>query len=259
MLFITIQEYSATNPTTLTSSIRPFFQYAYCRPRCLFRGGAAVHTRPWRGAFSRPGHSQSWNTASSSPTFSQAVGRGGLTAAVTTDEPQIRRGDGDEYNDFPRRLVQPHPVHPRGGALAQANTLHPFNNSKFRCSGVQPGVMFFPDKPAGYCEARRAEAAAVLFNLGRARHDDRGPGAAPSEAARELFPRMIRRCCAHAARLPRYGRDRVDLRVPGSGRCRSRWWIAEPTGAGARIAVGFCQGTPMRSEIEDAAPASSTG
>ncbi|MGA1858659.1 methyltransferase domain-containing protein [Azospirillum sp. 11R-A] len=136
----------------------------------------------------------------------------------------------------------------------QANALSlPFESDSFDALVCQFGVMFFPDKPEGFAEARRVlkPGGRFLFSVWD-RIEDNEIAAVVSAAVAAAFPDDPP---GFMARTPHgyhdTGRVRADLQKAGftdigieTVTLRSRAATA------ADPATGFCQGTPMRLEIE---------
>jgi len=130
----------------------------------------------------------------------------------------------------------------------------PFDDGTFDAVVCQFGVMFFPDKPAAFAEARRVlkPGGTYLFNS----WDHIGENEFADTVTRSLasvFPDDPPR---FMIRTPHgYGDRAIIERDLGSG-----GWTARPTiitvakrsrAASARLAaLAFCQGTPFRNEIE---------
>lgn len=130
----------------------------------------------------------------------------------------------------------------------------PFEDGSFDVVVCQFGVMFFPDKPKAFAEARRvlAPGGLLLFNVWD-RIEENEFAAATMTALGEIFPNdppkfMVRTphgYCDPAA-------IRADLEAGGFTRApRIETLPARAWAASARIpAFAICQGTPMRTEIE---------
>src|SRR5215475_15664865 len=129
----------------------------------------------------------------------------------------------------------------------------PFEDQSFDAVACQFGAMFFPDKVQGYREARRVlkRGGHFLFNVWD-RISENEFADVVTEAVAGLFPHDPPR---FLARTPHGHHDadriRADLQAAGftdisieAVDCVSR--------ASAPIdpAIGFCQGTPLRNEIE---------
>ncbi|MGZ3340219.1 MAG: class I SAM-dependent methyltransferase [Reyranella sp.] len=129
----------------------------------------------------------------------------------------------------------------------------PFGDGGFDIVACQFGVMFFPDKVQGYREARRMlrPGGRFLFNVW-------GPIEANefadvvTEALATVFPNDPPR---FMARTPHghhdVGRIREDLEAAGFTDISVDAVDATSKASSPRhAAVGFCQGTPLRNEIE---------
>jgi SAM-dependent methyltransferase len=130
----------------------------------------------------------------------------------------------------------------------------PFEDASFDVVVCQFGVMFFPDRARGYAEVLRvlAPGGAFVFNAWD-RLDDNEFAACVTEAAATVFPDDPPR---FLARLP-HGycdtkRIRDDLKAGGFGKPADIVAVeARSRADSARVpALGFCHGTPLRSEIE---------
>jgi SAM-dependent methyltransferase len=130
----------------------------------------------------------------------------------------------------------------------------PFRDASFDAVVCQFGVMFFPDKPRAYAEARRVlrPGGVFLFNVWDSLEHNELPDAVQS-ALEALFPENPPRF------LPRtpYGYfDRAaiarDLTAGGFSAAPETVTLAARSRAkSARdAAIAFCQGTPLRVEIE---------
>lgn len=129
----------------------------------------------------------------------------------------------------------------------------PFEDGRFDAVVCQFGAMFFPDKPKAYREARRVlkPDGLFLFNMWD-RIEDNEFAQVVTEAVGQLFPTDPP---LFLARTPHGHHDvariRDDLAAAGFTRIavdtiehRSR--AAAPDGP----AFAYCQGTPLRNEIE---------
>jgi ubiquinone/menaquinone biosynthesis C-methylase UbiE len=145
-----------------------------------------------------------------------------------------------------------------GVVWQQADALHlPFDDGSFDAVVCQFGVMFFPDKVSAYREALRVlrPGGRFLFNVWLGIHENE-LAELVSEAVAGLFPGDPPN---FLARTPHGCGDpdeiRNDLRTAGFGqvaiaRVERRSRAASPRDA----AIGYCQGTPLRNEIEARAP-----
>jgi ubiquinone/menaquinone biosynthesis C-methylase UbiE len=134
----------------------------------------------------------------------------------------------------------------------------PFADASFDVVVCQFGVMFFPDKVAGYREARRVLAPGGRFVLSvwdSLAHNPMTRVVVDAVGARypQNPPRFL-------ARTPHGHSDpnvlRRDLAAAGFGSI-SVETVTLPSRAPSAedAAIGLCQGTPMRSEIEALDPA----
>jgi ubiquinone/menaquinone biosynthesis C-methylase UbiE len=129
----------------------------------------------------------------------------------------------------------------------------PFGDAGFDVVACQFGVMFFPDKVQGYREARRMlkPGGRFLFNVWD-RIEENDFAHVVTEALAGVFPDDPPR---FMARTPHghhdVGRIREDLEAAGFTDISVDAVDATSKAASSRqAAVAFCQGTPLRSEIE---------
>lgn len=136
----------------------------------------------------------------------------------------------------------------------QADALKlPFDDASFDAVCCQFGVMFFPDRVAGYAEARRVlrPGGSFLFNVWD-RIETNDFANVVSGAAAAVFPDDPPR---FLARTPHGYHDveliREELGNAGFGRI-SITTIEKASRAPSprHPAVAYCQGTPLRNEIE---------
>ena len=130
----------------------------------------------------------------------------------------------------------------------------PFGDGAFDTVVCQFGAMFFPDKAKAFAEVRRvlAPGGRFLFNVWEPLEDSEFPDTVMAALA-EVFPNDPPR---FMQRTPHGYCDRStiarDLAAGGFTRAPE----FTPVGATSRaasardVAVAFCQGTPMRGEIE---------
>ena len=141
-----------------------------------------------------------------------------------------------------------------GATWRQADALDlPFQAGEFDLIACQFGVMFFPDKPAGFSQARRVLTAegTFIFNMWAA-IDTHEFEVAVVAALEQMFPNDPPTFLASVphgyanselaiADLVRAGLRCVDAQtVTLEGRAES---VAD-------LAAGYCTGTPLRDEIE---------
>lgn len=141
--------------------------------------------------------------------------------------------------------------------LADAMTL-PFADASFDLVACQFGAMFFPDRPHAYAEIRRVLQPGGFFLFNVWDHLDSNELAATVTAAlAQSFPDDPPR---FMARTPHGYHDlhqlRADLAQAGFEHAADivtlplRAKAESPSGP----ALGYCQGTPLRGEIEARAP-----
>jgi ubiquinone/menaquinone biosynthesis C-methylase UbiE len=136
----------------------------------------------------------------------------------------------------------------------QADALNlPFDDASFDAVVCQFGVMFFPDRIAGYKEALRVlkPGGGFLFNVWD-RIEENVFSDLVTQAAAAIFPDDPPR---FLARIPHGYHDMELIRdeLGAAGFSQVSFATREETSAAssARIpAVAFCQGTPLRNEIE---------
>jgi SAM-dependent methyltransferase len=134
----------------------------------------------------------------------------------------------------------------------------PFGEASFDAVVCQFGAMFFPDKPKAFAEARRVlrPGGAFLFNVWD-RIEDNEFADAVTTALASLFPADPPR---FLARTPHGYSDRamiaLDLAVAGFAAPPEITTVAVRShAASADIpAIAYCQGTPLRNEIEARSP-----
>lgn len=135
----------------------------------------------------------------------------------------------------------------------------PFGDGSFDLVVCQFGVMFFPDRPAAFAEARRVlrPGGVFLFNAWD-RIEENEFADAVTTAVGSLFPADPPR---FLARTPHGYHDPATIeRDLARGGFAARPLIAtvaaRSTAASARVpAVAYCEGTPLRNEIEQRDPA----
>jgi SAM-dependent methyltransferase len=142
-----------------------------------------------------------------------------------------------------------------GATWQQADVLQlPFDDAGFDVVACQFGVMFLPDKPAGYAEVRRvlAPGGAFLFNAWStlATHEFEVAFMGTLERLFPADPPTFLARTPHGYADP----DRIvaDLRAGGL-RCRELHTVTLRGQARsvADLATGYCTGTPVRAEIVD--------
>ncbi len=136
----------------------------------------------------------------------------------------------------------------------QADALDlPFDDASFDVGVCQFGVMFFPDRGAGYGEARRVlkPGGRYIFNVWDAIEANEFAHLV-TEAAATVFPDRPPR---FMARTPHgyHDRDRIRAELEQAGFTDISIATVEETSAAPsprEPALAYCQGTPLRNEIE---------
>jgi len=130
----------------------------------------------------------------------------------------------------------------------------PFEEASFDAVVCQFGVMFFPDKPRAFAEARRVLRPGGVFHFNAwDRIEDNEFADEVTRALATMFPRDPPR---FMARTPHGYADRAaierDLAAGGfTARARFETVTARSRADSPRVpAVAYCQGTPLRNEIE---------
>jgi ubiquinone/menaquinone biosynthesis C-methylase UbiE len=129
----------------------------------------------------------------------------------------------------------------------------PFDDQKFDVVACQFGAMFFPDRVRGYAEARRVLKAGgrFIFNVWD-RIDENDFARVVTEAVAMMFPADPPRFLAHTPHgYADTARIRDDLTAAGFASISLETLGTTSRGSSPRdVAVAFCQGTPLRNEIE---------
>ncbi len=133
----------------------------------------------------------------------------------------------------------------------------PFDDAAFDLVCCQFGVMFFPDRPSAYREARRVlrPGGCFLFNAWD-RIEENVFADDVTNALAEFFPNDPPR---FMARTPHGYHDtaliRSDLAKAGFSNVTIETKAEESRAPSPRqVAVAYCQGTPLRNEIEARSP-----
>ncbi len=143
-------------------------------------------------------------------------------------------------------------------AWQQADALNlPFDDASFDAVCCQFGVMFFPDRVAGYAEARRVlrPGGSFLFNVWD-RIEANEFAQVVTDTAAAVFPDDPPR---FLARTPHGYHDtaliREELSLAGFADISITTLEKRSRAPSPRhAAVAYCQGTPLRTEIEARAP-----
>ncbi len=183
-----------------------------------------------------------------------AAGTGVLTRALASRHPADTRIVATDLNQ-PMLDQAAGKQHPRDRVTwRQADALAlPFNDREFDVVACQFGVMFFPDKVKGYSEARRVlkPGGRFFFNAWD-RISDNEFADVVTQALGKLFPQDPP---LFMARTPHGYHDvkklREDLTAAGFKDILIETVEHKSRAASAREpAVAYCQGTPLRNEIE---------
>jgi ubiquinone/menaquinone biosynthesis C-methylase UbiE len=128
-----------------------------------------------------------------------------------------------------------------------------FPDGMFDAVACQFGVMFFPDKPRAFAEAFRVlkPGGRFLFSVWDRIEENEFADAVVGAVA-TLFPQDPP---MFLARTPHGHHDaaalEAQLRTAGFGSVRVETFTRESRAPSAlSVAIGYCQGTPMRNEIE---------
>jgi SAM-dependent methyltransferase len=142
-----------------------------------------------------------------------------------------------------------------GAEWRQADALNlPFDDGRFDAVVCQFGVMFFPDKAAGYAEARRvlAPGGSFLFNSWGTvdEHDFGNALTAGVEHAFPADPPTFLSAIPHG--YADVDNILADLRTAGfeAGSVSVETITLEGRATARDVANGFCTGTPLRPAIE---------
>jgi ubiquinone/menaquinone biosynthesis C-methylase UbiE len=182
-----------------------------------------------------------------------AAGTGIVTEALVR---QLAPGVGIVATDLNQAMVDHAATKPglARATMRQADALAlPFGEASFEAVVCQFGVMFFPDRVAGYREARRVlkPGGRLAFTMWDSLEHNPIPRCVVDAMAR-LFPANPPR---FLARTPHGHHDRDTIRrelaEAGFGSVELDA-VTLPSRADSHRdpAIGFCQGTPMRAEIE---------
>jgi ubiquinone/menaquinone biosynthesis C-methylase UbiE len=182
-----------------------------------------------------------------------AAGTGVLTRAIAARLPAHARMVATDLN--PPMLDRAQARQPQDGRIAwrQADALAlPFEDQSFDAVACQFGAMFFPDKVQGYKEAFRVlkPGGRFLFNVwDRISENEFADTVTDALAAR--FPRDPPR---FMARIPHGYHDpeqiRAELRDAGFTDVSVDAVDRKSKASPRDVAIAYCQGTPLRNEIE---------
>ena len=182
-----------------------------------------------------------------------AAGTGVLTRAIAARLPAQARMVATDLN--PPMLERAQARQSQDGRIAwqQADALAlPFEDQRFDAVACQFGAMFFPDKVRGYREARRAlkRGGRFLFNVWD-RIAENEFAQAVTDALAECFPHDPPR---FMARTPHGYHDaaqiRAELAEAGLTGIAIETVDHRSKATAGDAAMAYCQGTPLRTEIE---------
>ncbi len=183
-----------------------------------------------------------------------AAGTGVLTRAMASKLSARVRLVATDLNQPMLDKAQARPIDNAHVTWQQADALAlPFQDKSFDAVACQFGVMFFPDKVKGYKEARRVlkDGGRYFFNVWDKISDNEFADVV-TEAVAAMFPDDPPR---FLARTPHGYNDagtiRAELKAAGFGEVTIDAVDARSAAPSAREpAIGYCQGTPLRNEIE---------
>lgn len=188
-----------------------------------------------------------------------AAGTGTVTRALAAELPETSSIVATDLNpgmlEQAKKLGASRPVE---WQLADATAL-PFADASFDAVVCQFGAMFFPDKPKAYAQVRRvlAPGGFFLFSVWDRIEDNEFADVITSSLER-VFPNDPPR---FMARTPHGYRDANALAkdLAGGGfKTSPAISVIEKRSRAATagdVALGFCQGTPLRGELEARDPA----
>jgi SAM-dependent methyltransferase len=172
--------------------------------------------------------------------LSEALGNGAAIVATDLNPPMLQEA---------RERGTAHPVEWRQADAMQL----PFDDASFDAVVCQFGAMFFPDKRKAFAEARRVLRPGGTFHFNVwDRIEDNEFADLVTQAMAAMFPRDPPR---FLARTPHGYSDTDaiarDLREGGFGAPTITTLAARSRAASPDVpAVAYCQGTPLRGEIE---------
>lgn len=183
-----------------------------------------------------------------------AAGSGAVTRALAPNLASDARYVVTDFNQpmLDYAATRQHPDNRISWRQADAQAL-PFEDATFDLVCCQFGVMFFPDRIAAYREARRvlAPGGRLVFNTW-----DRLEANVLAERVHRLVAgRFPDDPPAFVERVPHGYHDaeriRSDLAAAGIAAVTIDRMDAMSSPTSARdVAIGFCQGTPLRNELE---------
>jgi len=183
-----------------------------------------------------------------------AAGTGVVTRALAATLPEATSITATDLNEPMLVQARTHLAGKSEIKWQQADALAlPFGDASFDIVACQFGVMFFPDKIKGYSEARRVlkPGGRFLFNVWDKIEENDFPKVV-QQRLRQIFPNEPPQ---FLSRTPHgyhdLGRIRADLAAAGFSDIAIET-VAHRSRASSPNdpAVAFCQGTPVRAEIE---------
>ena len=183
-----------------------------------------------------------------------AAGTGAVTAELAAQLPADAEIVATDLNEPMIAQARTHFADRPQITWQQADALAlPFDDARFDIVACQFGVMFFPDRVKGYSEARRVlKPGGRLFFNAWDRIEENDFAHVVSEALKQVFPDDPP---LFMARTPHgyhdVGRIKTDLGAAGFTDIAIEA-VDHTSRAGSPDdpATAFCQGTPMRAEIE---------
>jgi ubiquinone/menaquinone biosynthesis C-methylase UbiE len=183
-----------------------------------------------------------------------AAGTGVLTRALASRLPSQARIAATDLNQPMLDQAAAKQPHDRQVTWRQADALAlPFEDQNFDVVACQFGVMFFPDKVRGYREARRVlkPGGHFIFNVWDKISENEFAHIV-TEALAELFPQDPP---SFMARTPHghhdIGKIRAELSKAGFPSISVETLDRTSSASSSRdAAIAYCQGTPLRNEIE---------
>lgn len=183
-----------------------------------------------------------------------AAGTGVLTRAMASRLPRSARIIATDLNPAMLDVAANRMAGDDRIEWRQADALAlPFTDQSFDVVACQFGVMFFPDRGQGYREARRVltEGGRFLFNVWD-RISENEFADVVTQALAKLFPQDPP---CFMARTPHGYHDtakiREELSAAGFASVRIETCGGVSRAQSSRdVAVAYCQGTPLRTEIE---------
>lgn len=181
-----------------------------------------------------------------------AAGTGVVTRELVRVLPQGVQIVATDLNEAMLRVCEPK-LGGRPVELRQADAQQlPFEDESFDALVAQFGVMFLPDKRAGYREAWRVLRAGgrYVFNVW-----DRVEANEVTEIASDVLVRLFPHDPPGFMRRTPFGyfdegTIRADLNSAGFRRIDIEVVAKTSRGTAEQAAIGLCQGTPIRGEIE---------